>query len=145
MVFSELGPCTVCAIGNNLARKREVERQPEVVWTKFVYSFKAFGELELGEGTMPLQGAVVGVGAKIGKHVILNHNCVVDHDAIVGDYAHIGPCASLAGGVKVGDGAFIGAGARVVSGEVPPWVIVRANSVFPNDYTKGIHKLKAVE
>lgn len=144
VVYSELGPCTVVAIGSPVARKREAEAHPDWKWTRFK-ALCGNEYIELDEGTQVLRGAVLGVGCKIGKHVIINHNAVVDHDCVVGDYAHIAPCASLSGGTKVGEGAWIGTGARVVSGEVPPWMLVRANSVYPNDYNKGIHKLKAVK
>lgn len=145
-VKAECGECNVAALGNNSTRKKHVESLKEPVeWGKAV-SGKAVTYTpikDLGVGLMLLAGAIVGVGARVGCHCIINHNAVVDHDAELGDFVHVAPGARVLGAAKVGEGAFIGSNASVMpKAIVPPWAIVRANSVYPNDYLRGIHKLR---
>lgn len=73
-------------------------------------------DVDLGAGTVVLDGAVVNCGARIGRACILNTNCTVEHDCRLGDDVHVAPAAALSGGVEVGDHVLIGTGASVVQG-----------------------------
>ena len=118
------------AIGNNADRRFESVR---VIgrFALLVHPSAILGaDLEIGDGTIIMAGAVVQAGTVIGKHCILNTNSSCDHDCTIGDYAHIAPGAVLCGNVTVGEGALIGAGAVCVPGAViPPWSLVKAGTV----------------
>lgn len=135
-IRAEFGEINVVAIGDNAARKREVEARPGEKWTTLSYLTGASPHpVPCGAGTVALTGCVVGADAKIGRHCILNHQCTVDHDAELADYVHVAPGARVLGGAKVGEGALIGANAVVLPGAVvPAWFTVRVCSVYPADY-----------
>lgn len=136
-IRAEFGDINVCAIGDNAARKREVEARPGLAWNVVHHYRRAFGE-----GTVAMEYALIGVDVTIGRHCILNHQCTVDHDAELADYVHVAPGARVLGGAKVGEGALIGANAVVLPGAVvPPWFTVRACSVFPADYQSDAPEL----
>lgn len=142
-IRAEFGEINVVAIGDNAARKREVEARPGEKWTVLSYlAGRATTPIPTGAGTVTLFGCVVGEDAKIGAHCILNHQCTVDHDAVLGDFVHVAPGARVLGGAKVGEGALIGANAVVLPGAiVPAWFTVRACSVFPADYQSDAPEL----
>lgn len=64
-------------------------------------------DVDIGEGTVVLAGAVIQTGAKIGKHVIINANVTIDHDAVAEDYVTTYP------GVYVGANAIVSEGTLV--------------------------------
>jgi sugar O-acyltransferase (sialic acid O-acetyltransferase NeuD family) len=74
------------------------------------------GEVELGPGTVVLDGVVVNSGTGIGRACILNTNCTVEHDCRVGDNVHVASGATVSGGVTIGDNCMIGAGATLIHG-----------------------------
>lgn len=73
-------------------------------------------DVELGEGTQVLAGAVVQPGCRIGTGAIINSRATVDHDCVIGDFAHVAPGANLSGNVRVGARALVGTGAAVRQG-----------------------------
>ena len=68
-------------------------------------------DVELGDGTVICDGAIVQAGTTIGRAVIVNTGARVDHDCVLHDDVHVGPGAVLSGGVHVGKGTLIGVGA----------------------------------
>lgn len=148
-VRAEFGDINVVAIGDNAARKRAMDAREPTMWDTGVWGRVANDPPEqtgIGDGTVVMWFGLVCCGAKVGRGCIVNHHATVDHDAVLGDYVHVAPGARVLGGAKVGEGAFIGANAVVLPmAVVPPWVIVRACSVYPNDYDKGVYKLKPVK
>lgn len=71
-------------------------------------------EVEIGEGTVVMDGVVVNSGTRIGKYVIINTRASVDHDCEIADFTHIAPGATLSGGVRVGARTLVGVGSTVV-------------------------------
>lgn len=69
--------------------------------------------VEVGEGSVVMAGAVINPEAKIGKGCIINTTASVDHDCILCDYVHVAVGAHLCGNVKIGSHTWIGAGATV--------------------------------
>jgi UDP-3-O-[3-hydroxymyristoyl] glucosamine N-acyltransferase len=119
---------TFVAVGDNAARKREVEKLgPDEKFTAIVAMQAIVSPAaSYREGTLICEGAIVQAGAKIGRHCILNAGCIVTHDCIIEDYAHIAPGAVLCGGVHVGEGALVGVGVALEpSAIVPAWSIVK--------------------
>jgi sugar O-acyltransferase (sialic acid O-acetyltransferase NeuD family) len=70
-------------------------------------------EVEIGNGTAVMAGAIVNCCTKIGKSCIVNTGSTIDHDNYIEDYVHISPGAHLAGSVKVGQGSWLGIGSVV--------------------------------
>lgn len=90
--------------------------------------------VELGGGSIILQGAIVQRDSKIGEHVIINTSSSVDHDCIISDFAHLSPGARLAGGVYVGEGTHIGINACVIPNvKIGKWCVIGAGTVIIKD------------
>jgi UDP-3-O-[3-hydroxymyristoyl] glucosamine N-acyltransferase len=119
---------TVIAVGNNMARKKEVLantdlRFPVLISKDALVSKDAI----IGAGTIIMAGAVVQPGTRIGCHVIINTGATVDHDCVVEDYVHIAPGAHLCGDVHIGEGALVGVGVGIAPGcKIPAWSLVKA-------------------
>jgi acetyltransferase EpsM len=92
------------------------------------------GDVQIGDGTVLVAGAIVNPGARIGSHVIINTGASVDHDCLVDDGVHIACGARLAGRVQVGRGAWIGLGALVKEGvHIGAGTIVGAGALVLKD------------
>lgn len=72
--------------------------------------------VQLGEGTVVMDGAVVNSGAVTGRGAIVNTSSIIEHDVTVGDWVHVAPGATISGGVTIGAYSMIGAGAVVIQG-----------------------------
>lgn len=94
-------------------------------------------DVEIGNGTVIMAGAVVNSGSRIGDGVILNTGATVDHDNRIGDYSHISVGSHLAGTVTVGRHTWIGAGS-VVSNNISVCddCMVGAGAVVVKDITE---------
>lgn len=95
-------------------------------------------DVELGEGTQIMAGAVVQPGCCIGINSIINTCVSIDHDCIIGDHVHIAPGGTLSGGVKVGTGCHLGTGATVIQGiEIGKQSLVAAGAVVIRNVCVG--------
>ncbi|MBN1274297.1 MAG: acetyltransferase [Candidatus Aminicenantes bacterium] len=108
-------------------------------------------EVELGEGTVVLDGAVINSGTCIGKDAIINTNATVEHDCRLGDAVHVACGAVLSGGVRVGSRTLVGAGATVVHGVaigedciIGAGAVVAENCLDPGTYV-GVPARKIVK
>jgi len=97
----------VLGIGSAKVRKILAEKVKHCFATLIHPTAYIAKDVEVGEGTIVLAGAVIQTGAKIGKHAIINSNVTIDHDAIVEDYVTTYP------GVYVGAEAVIGIGTTI--------------------------------
>lgn len=70
-------------------------------------------DVNIGEGSVVMAGAVVNPGSQLGTNVIINTCASVDHQCVLHDGVQVAPGARLAGNVTVERGAFIGLGACV--------------------------------
>jgi len=70
-------------------------------------------EVDVGEGTVVMAGAVINCCSRIGKGCIVNTGATIDHDNKVEDYVHISPGVHIAGNVQIGKGTWIGIGTTV--------------------------------
>ena len=125
----------VIAIGNNQIRKNIVDQSSPFNWKTLIHpSSYVSSNVEIGEGTVIMAGAIVQPGAKIGRHCIINTGACVDHDCIIEDFVHIGPNSALAGGVTVGEGTFVGIGSSVVPYvTIGKWSTIGAGSAVITD------------
>lgn len=69
--------------------------------------------VEIGEGTVIMAGAVVNPCAQIGRGCIVNTCASVDHDCVLEDYVHVAVGAHVSGTVHIGMNTWIGAGATI--------------------------------
>ena len=121
------------AIGDNRRRLSLVERLigggltltlPSFVATTATVAYDA----ELDAGTIALEHAHIGPGARLGTATVVNTGAVVEHE-VLGAGCHVAPHATLSVGVQVGSGV-LGAGATVLPGvSVGEWSVVGSGSV----------------
>ncbi len=127
----------VVAIGDNLTRKKIVERinLGKEKFVRVIHPSSIIGSgVELGEGTMIIGGVVVNTYSKIGSHVILNTSSSVDHHNKIEDFVHIAPGVHTGGNVAVREGAFVGIGTSIIPGiTIGRWSVVGAGSVVIKD------------
>lgn len=71
-------------------------------------------DIELGQGSQIMAGAVLQPGCTIGMNTIVNTRASVDHDCQVGDHVHIAPGAVLGGAVNIDHGSHIGTHATII-------------------------------
>jgi sugar O-acyltransferase (sialic acid O-acetyltransferase NeuD family) len=96
-------------------------------------------DVEIGEGSQVMAGAVLQPGACIGYNVIINTRASVDHDCHIGNHTHIAPGVTLSGEVIVGSGSHVGSGSSVVQGvSVGDSCLVGAGSVVLKDLPSGV-------
>lgn len=95
-------------------------------------------DVELGEGTQVMAGAVIQPGCRIGINSIINTRTSVDHDCIISDHVHIAPGVTMSGGVKVGKMTHIGTGATMIQGiSIGSGCLVAAGAVVTKDIADG--------
>jgi sugar O-acyltransferase (sialic acid O-acetyltransferase NeuD family) len=70
-------------------------------------------DVNIGIGSVILDGVIINSGTKIGQGCIINTNSTIEHDCVVDNFSQISPGAILSGGVKVGKHCLIGAGASI--------------------------------
>ena len=130
---------TVIAIGNNILRHR-IAQQFTLEWLTVVDSHAIVDSTaRLGEGTMILQGAVIGVDAYLGDHVIINTSSSIAHDCHLENFVHVAPGVHLAGNVTISMGAFLGIGAVAIPGiSVGAWSTVGAGAAITRDLPEGV-------
>jgi acetyltransferase EpsM len=132
--------CFVTAMGNNLARRRVVDRLERLYgdqltpWTLLHPTCYLGPQVEIGAGSCLAPAAIVTCRTRIGRHCIVNVKASVSHDCAIGDFVNLNPGATVCGRVKVGDGAYIGAGATIIDRvSIGAGAIVGAGSVVVHD------------
>lgn len=135
---TSLSPVIV-SIGDNAARQRVVGKLTGMFGKAIHPSAIISSMVEIGEGTVVMQGAIIQSGTQVGKHCIVNTGASVDHECMLGDYVHISPHATLCGNVRVGEGSWIGAGATVIPGvNIGSWSVVGAGAVVTRDLPDNV-------
>lgn len=125
----------IIAIGKNEIRQAISEKLSNVKWHSVIHPTAIISEdVEIGEGSIIMAGAIIQPGTKIGRHCIINTGTCIDHDCIIGDYTHIAPNCGIAGGVTIGEGVFIGIGTSISQYlKVGEWTTIGAGSVVIRD------------
>jgi UDP-perosamine 4-acetyltransferase len=95
-------------------------------------------DVELGEGSQLMAGAILQSGVRIGVNCIINTGASLDHDCRIGDHVHIAPGVVLSGTVKVGTGSHLGTGAIVIQNiRIGEWAMIAAGAVITSDVQPG--------
>ncbi|HAQ39741.1 MAG TPA: acetyltransferase [Clostridiales bacterium] len=128
------------AIGNNVTRKKiQDELMDEGLRVEILIHPSAIigTDVEIGEGTAVMAGAIINSSSTIGKGCIINTSCSLDHDNIIEDYVHISPGVNLAGTVWVGKGSWLGIGSVVSNNiNICSGCIVGAGALVVKDITE---------
>jgi acetyltransferase EpsM len=124
----------IIGIGNNIARKKIVEKYPLAFGVVIAKEANISIRTEIGRGTVIMPGVSINSSSKIGMHSIINTNSSIDHDCVLEDYVHLSPNATLCGGVTVHEGTQIGAGAVIIPGiKAGKWCTIGAGAVIIKD------------
>lgn len=111
----------VVAIGDNFVRGRVSKHlghaTPDLKLVTVVHPTATIGkDVEIGDGTVVLAGAVINSASRVGRCCIVNTRASLDHDGMMGDYSSLAPGCVTGGNCKLGDYAAIGIGSTVTHG-----------------------------
>lgn len=132
------GPLII-SIGNNSIRHKIAESL-SVEFGRAIHPLSIISEtVNIGVGSVVMQGAIIQSSTKIGQHCIINTGASVDHECIVDNYVHISPHCTLCGNVQIGEGAWIGAGTTIIPGvTIGKWSIIGAGSVVTKNVPDNV-------
>ncbi len=135
-IVRERGVATgLVASGDNFVREKIVNAiraaVPEFRFATAIHPSAQIGEdVEIGDGTVVMAGAVINSGTRAGRFCIVNSCVSVDHDNRLEDYASLAPGAVTGGNVTIGRSAAIGLGARIVHAvEIGGHAVIGAGAV----------------
>jgi sugar O-acyltransferase (sialic acid O-acetyltransferase NeuD family) len=127
-------------IGNNDTRQKVYEMLETVGASipVLIHPNAVIGnQVEIGNGTAVMAGAIINCCTEIGKACIINTGSTIDHDNSIGDYVHISPGVHLAGTVSVGQLSWLGIGSIVSNNvNITSGCQVGAGSVVIKDITE---------
>ncbi|MGN7938756.1 acetyltransferase [Virgibacillus sp. 6R] len=125
------------AVGNNKIRKKFHNKLEDLGATipVLIHPDAIVGsQVEIGNGTVVMAGAVLNCCTTIGKGCIINTSSSIDHDNKLEDFVHISPGVHLAGTVQIGQGTWLGIGSKVINNvNITANCIFGAGSVVVND------------
>ena len=81
--------------------------------------------VNVGEGSIIMNGAVVNAKSTIGKNCIINTKSNVEHGVSIGDFCHLSTCAVINGDSVIENGTFIGSNATISNN-----VSIKENSII---------------
>jgi len=128
------------AIGSNSVRQK-IQEKLEAEGASIpvlIHPDAIIGEqVEIGDGTAVMAGAIINCCTRIGKGCIINTGATVDHDNLIEDYVHISPGVHIAGTVKIGKGTWLGVGSIVSNNvNITSGCIIGAGAVVVKDITE---------
>src|SRR5216683_5001157 len=122
-----------CAIGDNRARAKMVERAQSFGWkpaTLVHPSAIIDSTVEIGAGSCIAPVVTVSHKAKIGAHVVVDSHVSIGHGAVLMDFCEIFSGARINGNCQVGEYALVGCNATLLPGTVVgDRAVVGANSL----------------
>lgn len=123
------------AVGNPTIRERLLDRYSDREVPVLIHPNAVIArDVQIGEGTVVMAGAIINSGSIVGKGVIVNTSSSIDHDCFVGDYTHIAVDAHLCGTVNLGNRVWVGAGAIVINNiDICRECIIGAGAVVVNN------------
>lgn len=110
-----------CSIANNVGSRPEARRSAaekldarEVHWATLIDRDVDVRGVEIGEGTLVFQQAILSTGARTGRHCYINFGARITHDAVMGDFCIVAPDAKLMARVTAGSDVYFGTGSAVL-------------------------------
>lgn len=73
--------------------------------------------INVGEGTIIYEGAILTTNIKIGNHVIISPKCGIGHDSIIKDYVSLLWNVNVSGNDVIEEGVMMGSGSTVIQGK----------------------------
>ncbi|WP_343487918.1 acetyltransferase [Allomuricauda sp. d1] len=109
----------IVAIGDNWTRKKVVDKVLQIVpgfnFISAVHPSATIGlNVNIGDGTVVMPGAIINANCEIGNFCILNTNCSLDHDGKIENYSSMAPRACAGGNLSLGSFSAICLGANVI-------------------------------
>ncbi len=128
-------PNFICAIGNNLIRKKITTLFKNLNWISAIHPSAIISKKsKIREGSVICANVVIQPDTIIGKHCIINTGSTIDHDCIINNYIHIAPGSTLCGNVNIGTSTFIGASTTIINNiNIGSNNIIGAGSVIVKD------------
>lgn len=129
------------AIGNRLndtrlkqkvyARLKEIGFELPVIRGQYVVVHKG---VEIGEGTILRDGAIIQSNCKLGKCVMIGDRAIITHDTKIDDFSQVVSGCILGRNLTVGKSVFFGYGAVVTNDlKIVDNCIIGANSLVNKD------------
>jgi len=125
-------------IGNPILRKKLYDKFKDLggqfTSTISPLAFIATFDVNIGQGSNVLSGAVFSNGVILGKGCIVYYNSIITHDCSIGDFVEISPSVTLLGRSKIGSYSQIGSHATILPDiKIGTNVIIGAGSVVSKD------------
>ncbi|MBR1785727.1 MAG: hypothetical protein IJ756_00980 [Paludibacteraceae bacterium] len=90
--------------------------------------------VEIGEGTILRDGAIVQSNCKLGKCVMIGDRAVIAHDTSIGDFSQVVTGGNIGRGIKIGKSVFMGFNTIVTNDlTIVDNCIIGANSLVNKD------------
>lgn len=95
----------------------------------------------IGQGTVVMHNACIGVGCVVGDNVIINTFSNIEHESNVGNHCHISTGAMINGSCVIGERVFVGSQSTIANQvAISSDVIVGAGSLVRKSIdTKGVY------
>lgn len=118
--------------------RRQIDRRLRNCGTVIAPTAVIGNGVEMGEGAIICDFAMVTAAAKIGRHFHANIYSYVAHDCVIGDFVTFAPKVCCNGSVTIGDGAYLGTGCVLKQGiAIGAGAIVGMGAVVIRDVAAG--------
>ena len=128
----------VCAIANYNVKKSIVNKlklNKNIKFATLIHPSTSLNRtVEVGEGCIIYQNAMVTTNVTIGNHVIVSPKAGIGHDTVVKDYCNLLWNVNISGNVVLKEGVLVGSGATVIQGlEIGEGATLGAGAVVIRD------------
>tara|TARA_Y100000590_G_C15737493_1_gene1019078 strand:- start:2116 stop:2721 length:606 start_codon:yes stop_codon:yes gene_type:complete len=94
--------------------------------------------VEIGEGTIVMDGSIIRPNVKIGHNSIINTKALIEHDVEIGSNTHISTGVIINGNVKIGNNVFIGSGSIIVNNiKIKSNSFIKAGTIVKKNFEKS--------
>jgi sugar O-acyltransferase (sialic acid O-acetyltransferase NeuD family) len=119
----------IIAVGSSDTRRAIASRLHARAGRLFAPTALIGPEVQIGEGAVFCDHAMVTASARIGVHFHCNIYSYVAHDCVIGDFVTFAPQVCCNGNVHIGSGAYIGTGAVLRQGTPNKPLVIGENAV----------------
>ena len=90
--------------------------------------------MNIGEGTIIYEGAIITANIQVGNHVIISPKCGIGHDSIIKDYVSLLWNVNVSGNDVIEEGVMMGSGSTIIQGKkIGKGSIIGAGAVVIDD------------